>query len=124
MHREMKSAPPTVTAAIVLALVLSGCGAQTESDPGAAPPDEEARMQQARETCHEALLATLQDPDSAKLTAENDWPVERQPNDTILVRPSGQTHNALGETIDAAWECVVLPDGAGMRLVTLTLVDL
>lgn len=120
----MKSALPTATAAIVSAIVLSACGAQTESDPGTAPPDQEAGMQQARATCHEALLATLEDPGSANLVPEGNWPVERQPDDTLLVRPSGETRNALGETIVATWECVVLPDGARMRLVTLTLVDL
>jgi hypothetical protein len=123
--RERTTPLPAITAAMALALVLSACGAQTEPDTSSAPAaDEETRMHQARETCHEALLATLENPDSAKLMAKGDWPVEPQPDDTLLVRPSGKTHNALGETIDAAWECVVLPDGAGMRLVTLTLVDL
>ncbi len=81
-------------------------------------------MHQARKTCHDALLATLDDPDSASLEPEGSWNVERQPNDTIVVRLAGTVHNALGEPIDATWECVALPDGKEMRLVTLTLVDL
>lgn len=125
MHRERTISLPAIAATVGLTLVLTACGAQTESDTSAArATDEETRLRQARETYHEALLATLEDPESAKLTARGDWPVEPQPDDTLLVRLSGETHNALGETIDAVWECVVLPDGTGMRLVTLALVDL
>ncbi len=111
------------------AALLAGCGPQSDiadAAPAARPgeTETEARTRIARETCREALLDTLDHPDSAALEPLEEWSVTRQPDDTIRVELGGAVLDALGETIDGRWECVVLRDGAGMRLVTLTVVDL
>lgn len=123
-----------VAAGVILFIVMSGNG-QAPKDPAevavdpALPAEEqaalvhEARLDAARSTCHDALLVTLDEPDSARFEPASEWPIKEPPDGTVHVRLSAQITTAMGMEMDGTWDCVVLPEGAGMRLVTLTLVD-
>jgi hypothetical protein len=85
---------------------------------------QEQRIERARGICHDALLAAIEDPESARVAPPEDWLIDEPADGTILVRVSAQITTAMGMEIDGTWDCVVLPDReGGMRLVSLTLVD-
>lgn len=100
--------------------LISGCGNDNDTPAlvNVSPDDL------AREVCHKAWQATLESPDAVEIDPMEQWSVEVQPNQTLLVRMSGRVHDMLDEMVEASWECVVLPEGDSMRLVTLTVVEL
>jgi hypothetical protein len=108
---------------VILAFTLglvSGCGNDTDAPAAVSASPEDL----AREVCHKAWLATLESPEAVEIDPMEQWPVEVQPNQTLLVKMSGRVHDMLDEMVDASWECVVLPEGDSVRLVTLTVVEL
>jgi len=108
---------------VILALTLglvSGCGNDTDAPAAVSASPEDL----AREVCHKAWQATLESPETVEIDPMEQWSVEVQPNQTLLVRMSGRVHDMLDEMVDASWECVVLPEGDSVRLVTLTVVEL
>ncbi|MGL1832741.1 hypothetical protein ACKVEX_03945 [Rhodocyclaceae bacterium SMB388] len=115
--------PFALIAASILA--TAACSSDDSTEPpqavaGAAPSPEAL----ARETCRDAWLATLETPGAVDRDMTESWPVEVQPDGTLHVRITADIRDALDEKIEALWNCVVLPDGVGMRLVSLVVVDI
>lgn len=75
----------------------------------------------ARTACREFLLQSLDAPDAAEFEDLEAWPLRKRPEGTLEVRMSGRIQDNLGEMIDAQWQCVVLPAGSQMRLVSITI---
>lgn len=78
-----------------------------------------ARVEAALRVCQTALNRSLNDPDSAKLESTYRWFTEVRADGTILVQPSGRAKNAFGAYIHGTWDCVVQPEGGGVRVVSL-----
>jgi hypothetical protein len=124
-----------VATGLILYTVMSDDDAtvRTAAEPtidAALPAEEQAaiarqqRIEGARSTCSDALLAAIENPESARVAPPEEWRIDEPADGTILVRLSAQITTAMGMEIDGTWDCVVLPDReGGMRLVSLTLVD-
>ena len=116
---------PLLIPILTSALILSGCG--SEAPPPAASTVAEAgedRATLSRRACHEAWVATLESPDTTDVAPADEWPVEEMPNGTIRVEVSAQVRDTLGEMVEGRWECVLLPEGDGVRMVSLLVIDL
>ncbi len=105
-------------------MLVSACGGESEPPAAATADDMTSQQTLARETCRDAWLATLDTPERAEISPLDTWPVTRQADDTILVRLTAKIFDALDEQVEASWECVVLPDGARMRMISLIVVEI
>lgn len=114
--------PVALVAALIVA--TAACSRDTTTEPEAAAGPAASPEALARETCRGAWLATLETPEAVDGDMSKSWPVEVQPDGTLVVRITADIRDALDEKIEASWDCVVLPDGAGMRLVSLVVVDI
>lgn len=104
--------------------LLTACG-QDGSTPTDAPAAETIAPETlARMTCEAALLPTLDAPEAAVIPPLESWPIERQEAGSWLVTIEGTFRNMLGNDVAATWECVVLPEEGGMRLVSFLIADL
>jgi hypothetical protein len=123
-----------LTAAVIVYTVMSGRNETVPSaheaavDPALPAAEQaallaQARVEDAREFCRHALLDVLERPETAKLSPPSSWAIDEPPDGTIHVRLSAQITTALDVVIDGTWNCVVLSDDQGLRLVTLALVD-
>ena len=104
--------------------LLTACG-QDGTTPNDTPTVEAIAPETlARMTCEAALLPTLDEPGAAVIPPMENWPIERQETGSWLVTIEGTFRNMLGNDVDATWECVVLPEEGGMRLVSFLIADL
>lgn len=112
--------------ALITALIMAtgACSRDNSTEPQTAAGPTASPEALARKTCEEAWLATLETPEAVDGDITQNWPVELQPDGTLLVRITADIRDALDEKIEASWNCVVLPDGAGMRLVSLVVIDI
>lgn len=73
----------------------------------------------AKYLCRTSLKRSLNDPDSVKWDESPGWHYERQSDGTILLQPRARARNAFGAYVLGVWECVVLPEGENVRLISL-----
>lgn len=127
----MKTAIKILLVILVLTGVLIAFTISDRNGGGTLAPDEEqagamedAELETAaRQACRNFVLQSLDEPGAAEFTDQEGWEVSERPEGTLEVTVSGAMKDALGETIEARWQCVALVDGVGARLVTLTVVE-
>lgn len=115
-RNDSSTAPPSTT--VVPAEADPAAVAETDPGNGELPSEDEIP---ARTACREFLLQTLDAPDAAEFEDIAEWPLRQRPEGTLEVQMSGRIQDSLGEMIDAKWQCVVLPAGSQMRLVSITI---
>lgn len=119
---RLQPLPVALIAAIIVA--TGACSRDNSTEPQAATDPAASPEALARKTCRDAWLATLETPEAVDGDLTESWLVELQPDGTLVVHITAEIRDALDEKIEASWNCVVLPDGAGMRLVSLVVVDI
>ena len=134
--RKKKAGPIAwIVAGIVLLGIIMSAGKQGGEDAAEAArraaltPEQRVaeaaakvkadRLSSARGACLIVLKESLNDPSSAQFGLTSSWYTEERKDGTIRVEPSGRAKNAFGAYINGVWSCVVRPEGANVRVLSL-----
>lgn len=127
--RKKKAGPIAwIIAGVFLLIVIMNVGNKESSESArraALTPEQRAvedsanRLRAARGACLVVLKQNLNDPDSAKFGSASEWYAKERKDGTIHVQPTGRAKNAFGAYINGTWDCIVKPEGANVRVLSL-----